>query len=371
MDTGGCCRINERAAIISLSQTVGLWIEPPLMINDIPPARLGKTPPPDRLAPQDARDALADLLILHRAAIESTWLAVLRDSPGHPSAEASQEAIDFGFALCQTVLRHGDARATSRVIEHLGCSGTLRFGTAARLQLVINTMCSAMSPIVAAELSNSTELLQEAISLLLYAEDVSAALVSHSLGQFVVAHPHHSDAAPHGDGPNLVPFSGQDCLKLVCAEDVPAPEGRQVHLREPIDGARLRRAVALAAQEIGLGQSGMEDLSLAVGEAASNVLKHAGEGCAHVWCKGHTVYVRITDQGGGIAADDLPKALLPGWSSEVSLGMGFTLMLEMADALWLATGSTGTTICIEKTRRGGPAGPASPDVSAKAGPLPA
>jgi hypothetical protein len=62
------------------------------------------------------------------------------------------------------------------------------------------------------------------------------------------------------------------------------------------------------------------------------------------------VFVKVRDFGGGIDISDLPRATLaPGWSSEVSLGMGFTLMLEMADVLWLATSGEGTTICIEKS----------------------
>jgi anti-sigma regulatory factor (Ser/Thr protein kinase) len=153
---------------------------------------------------------------------------------------------------------------------------------------------------------------------------------------------------------------------LVRAEDVPAPNGLPLHIREPLDGARVRRAVAFAAKAAGLGPSCTEDLCLAAGEAASNVLKHAGEGCAHIWHDGPTVYVRISDSGNGISAEDIPKALKPGWSSEVSLGMGFTLMMEMADALWLATGATGTTICIEKSQPvGGAAQPAQsqPQVS--------
>jgi hypothetical protein len=61
------------------------------------------------------------------------------------------------------------------------------------------------------------------------------------------------------------------------------------------------------------------------------------------------VYVFVADTGRGITLENLPKALTPGWSSEPSLGMGFTLMLEMSDAIWLSTGAFGTTLCVEKS----------------------
>lgn len=320
------------------------------MINETPPARIEGTPLLDCLAPQSARDALADLILVNRESIQLAWRAEISESHDLPIKRSYDSAVALGFSLCQDVLRNGSNCGTAQVVEHFSRPEDPRDGALLRLQSVIDTMSAAMSPVVVQNYSNSTKRINEALGLLLFAEEVAGMLVRRAACQAGLSQPpeYGTDRGYHAALPELpVPRTS---LKLVCAADVPVPEGRPVYIREPLDGARLRRAVGVAARNIGLGQASTEDLSLAVGEAASNVLKHAGEGCAHVWCKGCTVYVRIADQGDGIAEEVLPHALMPGWSSETSLGMGFTLMLEMADALWLATGSTGTTICIEKSR---------------------
>ena len=40
-----------------------------------------------------------------------------------------------------------------------------------------------------------------------------------------------------------------------------------------------------------------------------------------------------------------------GFSTKVSLGMGYTIMLELADRLWLATSPAGTVLQLEKRVR--------------------
>jgi len=91
-----------------------------------------------------------------------------------------------------------------------------------------------------------------------------------------------------------------------------------------------------------------DGLVLAVGEAATNAYKHAGGGTLHAWSDGARVYARITDSGSGIEPGMLPMAMLmPGFSTKVSLGMGFTIMLDAATQLQLATGPEGTTVQLE------------------------
>ena len=59
------------------------------------------------------------------------------------------------------------------------------------------------------------------------------------------------------------------------------------------------------------------------------------------------VQVRISDQGEGIAVENLPRATLErGYSTKATLGHGMKMMLQTTDALWLLTGPTGTTVVL-------------------------
>jgi anti-sigma regulatory factor (Ser/Thr protein kinase) len=59
--------------------------------------------------------------------------------------------------------------------------------------------------------------------------------------------------------------------------------------------------------------------------------------------------VRIEDHGPGIRPENLPATILqPGFSTAVSLGMGYTIMLKLADQVWLATSPAGTAVQVDK-----------------------
>jgi anti-sigma regulatory factor (Ser/Thr protein kinase) len=88
---------------------------------------------------------------------------------------------------------------------------------------------------------------------------------------------------------------------------------------------------------------------LAFTEAATNMLKHAGGGRYTVARDGHLVRIVLADAGGGIDFKHLPRAaLIPGFSTHQTLGMGFTLMLALTDRLLLTTDANGTTVILEK-----------------------
>jgi anti-sigma regulatory factor (Ser/Thr protein kinase)/CheY-like chemotaxis protein len=148
----------------------------------------------------------------------------------------------------------------------------------------------------------------------------------------------------------------QDKLHLVDPFEVPV-EGRQVGFyplgREGgYSDLRVRlRDVALGG---GMDETAAADLVLASGEAAANAIKHAGGGECAVRETSERIIIRVTDRGPGIRAENIPSSLLlPGFSSTVSLGMGYTLMLKLADRIWLATGPDGTIVQIEKWIRPG------------------
>lgn len=99
-----------------------------------------------------------------------------------------------------------------------------------------------------------------------------------------------------------------------------------------------------------------EDLVLAAGEAITNAIKHAQLGRCMVGANGSEIIVRVSDRGEGIHPDALPETLFQtGFSTKVSLGLGYTLLLQLVDEMWLATGPEGTTLQLVK-RKPNPAG---------------
>lgn len=122
-----------------------------------------------------------------------------------------------------------------------------------------------------------------------------------------------------------------------------------VPLQNPESYAEFRRELRRLSQEAGLSEGAAEDLVVASGEAATNAIKHAVGGRAAVFILDDRVTVRVTDAGPGIHPENLPSSILrPGFSTKVSLGMGFTLMLELVERLWLASGPEGTIVQLEK-----------------------
>lgn len=113
--------------------------------------------------------------------------------------------------------------------------------------------------------------------------------------------------------------------------------------------SELRQAVYRVASAEGMAEERVGDLVVAVGEAAGNAIKHAEVGRARVRKTRDRLQVEVSDQGPGIRAEDLPASILqPGFSTKVSLGMGYSLMLELVDRIWLASQPGGTTVQLEK-----------------------
>jgi PAS domain S-box-containing protein len=143
----------------------------------------------------------------------------------------------------------------------------------------------------------------------------------------------------------------RDRLRLVERDEIPN-EGEQVldlPLNTAVDDRNLRHKLVGMAEEYGFSHDVVGHLVLAAGEASTNAVKHATDGRGQVFLTKDRFIVRISDKGHGIPADDLPRSLFqPGFSTKVSLGMGYTLMLELVDRVWLATGVEGTTVQLEK-----------------------
>lgn len=93
------------------------------------------------------------------------------------------------------------------------------------------------------------------------------------------------------------------------------------------------------------------EFMVAVCEALTNAVKHGGKGTYQVLRHGKTAQVAVTDNGPGIDFKNLPKAtLLPGFSTKATLGVGFTLMLDLSDRVLLSTERGNTTVVLEISR---------------------
>ena len=61
-----------------------------------------------------------------------------------------------------------------------------------------------------------------------------------------------------------------------------------------------------------------------------------------------TVRFSLEDHGPGIQFSELPRAILKrGYSTTVSMGLGYTLILEMMDGIYLCTDPRGTTLVMD------------------------
>ncbi len=88
---------------------------------------------------------------------------------------------------------------------------------------------------------------------------------------------------------------------------------------------------------------------IAVGEAITNAVKHGEYGRVYGGTKDGAVWAGVTDNGSGIESLVLPRAtLMRGFSTKPSMGLGYSIMLEIADRILLKTGRNGTTVILLK-----------------------
>jgi GAF domain-containing protein len=150
----------------------------------------------------------------------------------------------------------------------------------------------------------------------------------------------YSDVIDAVTGGRLI-LLGTDELDEVLAERT----GDVHEIRDPAELGEARRVVR---EEIG-DAPWADDFALAFSEGVTNMLKHAGGGEYWVGKDESRVQLGLSDSGTGIDFRDLPKAtLVSGFSTKQTLGLGFTLMMELTDRLLLCTDSGGTTLVLER-----------------------
>lgn len=147
-------------------------------------------------------------------------------------------------------------------------------------------------------------------------------------------------------------------LRLVEPEEVRTEEtaagepALALPLTQPLDASHLRRSLQQLARGRGMESDRVADLCTSVTEAATNAIKHGNGGMARVWVNAEGIAVEIQDRGEGIAPAQLARATLQaGYSTRVSLGMGFHMMLQTADTLALCTSDHGTTVLLQVSNR--------------------
>ncbi|MCC6442233.1 MAG: response regulator [Armatimonadetes bacterium] len=121
-------------------------------------------------------------------------------------------------------------------------------------------------------------------------------------------------------------------------------------ISERQDPGRARQMVEEIARQSGMEDDRVSDLVVGVSEATTNVLNHAGRGRIEAQRRSDRLQIWIRDNGPGIAFPDFPKAvLMRGFSTRFSLGLGYTMLLNLVDRIYLSTGPSGTTVVLEKT----------------------
>lgn len=122
----------------------------------------------------------------------------------------------------------------------------------------------------------------------------------------------------------------------------------KVEITDVADVPMSRRFVESALVDEGLSEEKIQDIAICTTEAVGNVVKHAEQGYLAVRTTDQTVTVLISDQGPGIDFAHLPNAVLSaGFSTAPSLGMGYSILLEMMDRVHLSTDNEGTVLLLE------------------------
>jgi len=315
------------------------------------PGEPGTPHPLESFAPASLRDTISFVCASKANAILDSWKCAIQRTDGDAMASLPEDILRSALEAYLELFRYGTLHRMFTLFEQVMRDGSARVTLsheADRIHRVLSTLPVAVLPALETGFRDERTRLCEAMSLVLGATQMAAQCLYHVLERMMTAEVQQAHDQQLRFFQEITRLATGNRLRLVEPHEIPSPVGGPYPIQELQDGSRFRQAAASIAAGARMERSRQDDLTLAVGEAVSNVLKHAGAGVAHAWHEDDVVYAFIADTGRGITLENLPRALTPGWSSEPSLGMGFTLMLEMSDVIWLSTGPYGTTVCIEK-----------------------
>jgi PAS domain S-box-containing protein len=127
-------------------------------------------------------------------------------------------------------------------------------------------------------------------------------------------------------------------------------------IRRISDLEGIRHAIEATARAAGMDDDRVGDFVLCISEMATNAYKHAGAGRCTLHTVAGALFAVIADEGPGIRAINLPElALKRGYTTGVSLGMGYKALISLADQVYLATGPGGTAVGIQMAPTAPPA----------------
>lgn len=120
---------------------------------------------------------------------------------------------------------------------------------------------------------------------------------------------------------------------------------RTWHIAGLQDIETARNEIRASAAREGMEESLLQGFLGCAVEALANVHKHAGGGDVSLHRAGDSLMLVVADSGPGIEALSIPDvALTRGYSTAESLGMGYKVMIEFADRVYLATSPEGTVV---------------------------
>lgn len=299
---------------------------------------------------------MAAALESHAEEICEQWAVALLAIPGGLYEGSSWEDVVASVGrLFQSYLGFLQSGDPAGLAETISTSSRRRFESGAALVALLETVGAArvtLLPVLSASLTQPPGILAEAVSALMSAEELAAVWIAEAYEAVAEGQLHTANERRERAEQDKVTF-GRDITRLVTgerlflcdAEDVPAQPGVPVlPVVKPRDVREAREIVRAHAESLGWSPSRIYELQLCVGEAGANAIRHAGAASFQAWSNNDEVLFRFADTGPGIDFNRIPSALTSGYSTGSSLGMGFTLMLELADTIRLATDNRGTVL---------------------------
>jgi anti-sigma regulatory factor (Ser/Thr protein kinase) len=306
---------------------------------------------------------MADALAGSAAKVCEAWAAALLEISSGVYQRLSESDVQASatrlFSAYVGYLRSGDPGPLRDAVHVTARRG---FEAGQPLVALLETVGAArvtILPVLTTTFAAEPRVLSESVAALMTAEEMAAVWIAEAYETVADAQLISAREERRRAEEDKVAF-GRDIARLVTGEklvlcepsDIPARPGLStLPVVKPRDVREARSIVHGLAETLGWPPSRVYELQLCVGEAGTNAIRHAGTATFQAWAEGDEVTFRIADSGPGIDFNRIPSAISSGYSTGSSLGMGFTLMLELADTIRLATDKRGTVLQLTLTRR--------------------